>query len=236
MASHPKEDYPLHHHPPTPPTQTLILSHPSARLSSSPASSPRVIESTPARRRSIQPEMSHLTDHSTSTVADFFEDSSSNDASEWEDDNGTRNFSDGVNMPNQGSATSTVDFRQVERGRQRREMEPPSLSERIPARDNGTAGAKSGIGKGIDRASQVSLRRPGKGKVVHNRGSGSACGGTPRGSLRSNDSDHAAPIIDVSASLLELQSRDSDLDTSPRVITREGVDATQQKAFARIPS
>jgi hypothetical protein len=57
--------------PLAPPAQTLILSNPSARLSSSPASSPHIIEPV-TRQRSLRPEL-QLIDHGVSPGVDFFE-------------------------------------------------------------------------------------------------------------------------------------------------------------------
>lgn len=122
--------------PPTPPTQTLILSNPSARLSSSPASSPRVVEPPPERTRSIRPEMSHH------TGPDSFKDRAEDESDMWR----RRSNVAETHMGESGQE-------EANRGRQGEEHASPS---------NQT---------GPETARPVSLRRLGKGYVVHHRAS-----------------------------------------------------------------
>lgn len=160
-------------------------------------------------------------DQGVAPGVDFFEDSSGDDDSdlyegesgddEWEDDNGTRDFSEieGLGI----HARPKDDEDEIERGRGREADEvlralPPF--NQITAHDSGTglSDRESDIGNrdyedivgeeregrsdrkdiGPKKARQMSLRRLGKVKIVHNHGSGSAGHGTPRESLLSNDS------------------------------------------------
>ncbi|KAF2876631.1 hypothetical protein BDV95DRAFT_233063 [Massariosphaeria phaeospora] len=203
LRQHPNEPYSTVSPPAsplTPPTQTLILGHPAARLSSSPASSPRIVDSPPIRTRSMRPEM----DHDVFTGANFFDDTSVDEdpytGSEWEDDEGTRTFSEveGLGIHGSGwrlagatgSGTRTV-------GGQNVLMNALPPFNQLPALESGTLTMDEGASLGptdTRKARQMSLRRLGKGKVVHNHGSGSAGTSTPRDSLRSRGSDTISPF------------------------------------------
>ncbi|KAF1949265.1 hypothetical protein CC80DRAFT_275494 [Byssothecium circinans] len=193
---------------PTPQVQTLILSHPSARLSSSPASSPRLVEPPPTRKKSIRPETSHLMDQYDSPGPDFFEDSSDNNSSEWEDDNETREFSGTTNLLNQEPTFTEAELDDFSRGRQQTSTTSDKMPGVISAHAN-SAQNLSPKSKGIDQASQMSLRRLGKVRLVHNRGSGSAGRCTPRESLMSNDADNGHPVSDLLEPFPKLPGRGS---------------------------
>jgi len=122
----------------------------------------------------------------------FFDDSSDDD-SEWEDDNGTRNFSDMYGLESHGRE-------EEERGRNRTSgmgetsralPDPPHLSQ-IPNHSSATVttieASSTPIGRQPKHARQMSLRRVSKVKVVDNGGSGSTGRGTPRGSMLTDDS------------------------------------------------
>lgn len=163
------------------------------------------------RTRSVRPEMSEFMDQGLSPGADFFEDSSGEDNdSEWEDDNETRNFSEveGLGIRNSGILEDDDGEEEV-RGRPRPQNDGllralPSFNQ-IPAHDSGTATADDGSSSPLERtgtgkARQLSVRRLGKVRVVHNAGSGSAGQGTPRESMMSNDSDDLPkPFPDMNA-------------------------------------
>ncbi|KAF2005789.1 hypothetical protein P154DRAFT_615745 [Amniculicola lignicola CBS 123094] len=210
LSSHPPQAYASSPRaPPSPPTQTLILSHPSARLSSSPASSPRIIESPVTRTRSLRPEMSAYMDQGVSPGADFFDDASSEcsisdqgqeEEDEWGtiDENATQNFSEveglrdgyGAEFPySDDEPESGEDNKRIGDGSEHLNARAPY--NQIPLHDSGTVtvtGNNSEIwelSSPTDRlpprkARPVSLRRLGRGaRIVHHH-TGSTGTGTPK--------------------------------------------------------
>jgi hypothetical protein len=150
-------------------------------------------------------------DHGISPRADFFEDTSSDDGSEWEDDNGTRNFSEVEGLGIRGSVSMADDDEEESRGRKRHIDALGALPpfNQLPAHDSGTATANEVSSlperESAQSARQMPLRRFGNVQVVHNRGSGSAGRGTPHGSMMSVDSGGAAGTEGKSKSLVELR-------------------------------
>ncbi|KAE8824418.1 hypothetical protein HRS9122_10352 [Pyrenophora teres f. teres] len=185
--------------PSSPPmvTQTIFLDHPSARLSSSPASSPRIVEPSPTRRGSVHPVMSETMERGLLPGADFFDDGSSD--SEWEDSEGdiTQVFSLDERYGLRSPPHAIEDqFGSTRRGNSRERSTitslphfsgPSSLNDRgLGIRYDETNGEKID-GKGPKRARQMSLRRLNMDNVrVVQTGSRV---GTPRESLRSAGSD-----------------------------------------------
>jgi hypothetical protein len=174
---------------------TVFLDHPTARISSSPASSPRIIDAHPFRRSSVYPAMSDTMERGIQPGADFFDDGSSD--SDWEDTEGeiTHTFSNTeglslggfLNTPRErphGSSrgrsrersmlTALPPFRQLpsQRSTMAMSMDDESISSTVN-------------GKRAERAREVSVRRMSKDsvRVVHHHSSS-----TPRGSIRSNNS------------------------------------------------
>lgn len=194
-------------YPPTTPdaTQTIFLNHPSARISSSPASSPRIIDPPPARRGSVHPTMSKTMEHGIKPGADFFDDGSS--GSEWEDSEGdlTQSFHEveGLGLGSLEHGLKSSDNR-VSRGRSRERNGMTALPSyhALPVHIDSGLGISSPVdSKGTRRARPMSLKRLGKEdvQVIHNRSSGGTprSTGTPRDSLRSNDSDTASPVAEL---------------------------------------
>ncbi|KAF2687613.1 hypothetical protein K458DRAFT_475567 [Lentithecium fluviatile CBS 122367] len=184
--------------------------HPPPRLSSSPTSSPRIVESPLIRKRSIRPEMSILMDRGVTHGTDFFEDSSGDD-SEWGDDNGTRNFSEVEGLGIRNSMSMAEDFEEP-RGRSRRNVALNALPpfNQIPAHGSGTSTllkepSSPAHGGDTQSARAMSVRRFGSVRVVHNRGSGSGSRNTQRDSMMSNESGHASSIGEPSKGFSELR-------------------------------
>jgi hypothetical protein len=194
--------------PPSPPspsdaTRTVFLDHPSARLSSSPASSARIVDPLPTRRGSVYPAMSETMEGGLIPGADFFDDCSSD--SGWEDSEGdiTQTLTAGEDF-GMRSLVHGMGGKDTNAGRGRswqRSTITALPSFPLPVHDSGLGidydEASSPLdGKGASRARQMSLRRLNKDNVrlVHTRSSG----GRPRDSLRSNDSDAASAIADLS--------------------------------------
>ncbi|KAF7578786.1 hypothetical protein PtrM4_030260 [Pyrenophora tritici-repentis] len=185
--------------PSSPPmvTQTIFLDHPSARLSSSPASSPRIVEPSPTRRGSVHPVMSETMERGLLPGADFFDDGSSD--SEWEDSEGdiTQIFSldERYSLRSPPHAIEDqVDSAGRGRSRERSTITSlPHLSGLSSLHDPGLgiryneANGEKIEGKGPKRARQMSLRRLNMDNIrVVQTGSRV---GTPRESLRSAGSD-----------------------------------------------
>lgn len=171
----------------------ILLSHPpSVHLSSSPASSPRIVGSPPNRTQSIHPERgSFMTGDQPG--ADFLELTSDDDDSGWEDDNGTRNFSDVEGAETRASAgtlqsTRSEHWEEEERGRKRHNEYLTALPpfNQIPAHDSATEESSPLMRRPPSQARQMSLQRYSKVNVVHNRGS-------PRSSLLSDASSDVMP-------------------------------------------
>ncbi|KAH3919552.1 hypothetical protein HBI56_028180 [Parastagonospora nodorum] len=197
----PLKQHPIPLNPPSPHAmQTVFLDHPTARLSSSPASSPRIVDPYPLRRGSVYPAMSDTMERGIQPGADFFDDGSSD--SDWEDTEGeiTRTFSD---MDGMGLGTFMHGARErpyrSSRGRSRERSMLTALPEfrQLPSQRSGINMSMedrpgSDGGKRAERAREVSLRRLSKDsvRVVHNRSSAD----TPRGSLRSNSSSPRLPF------------------------------------------
>ena len=203
------KDSPLRQHPIVPAvpssspmvTQTIFLNHPSARLSSSPASSPRIIEPSPTRRGSVHPVMSETMERGLVPGADFFDDGSSD--SEWEDSEGdiTQTFTldEGLGLRSLPHAVEEKSG-SVHRGRSKQRSTIASL----PHFSGPSSVDDPGLGirydetndehtdsKGSKRARQMSLRRLNMDnvRVVQTR----SRVGTPRDSLRSAGSDAPSP-------------------------------------------
>ncbi|KAF2819836.1 hypothetical protein CC86DRAFT_471913 [Ophiobolus disseminans] len=163
-------------------TRTIFLNHPSARWSSSPASSPRIVDPSPVRRSSVYPALSDTMQKGLELGADFFDDGSS--GSEWEDseEDMTQTLSDNDGLGLRSNAS---------RGRSRRRSGMTALPpfKQPPARHSGMdARADENLPSPVDahggrRARPISLRPLSKDNVhvVHN-----SRGGTPRNSLRSS--------------------------------------------------
>ncbi|KAF2445492.1 hypothetical protein P171DRAFT_520269 [Karstenula rhodostoma CBS 690.94] len=187
------QQHPVPSLPSTPlsPPPGFLLSHPpSVHLSSSPASSPRIVGSPPTRTQSIHPETGSLMAAATHPGADFLV-LTSDDDSEWEDVDGTRNFSDVERMGNRVSAatleSSRSEDREEERGRKRHNeylTAPPPLNQ-ILAHDSGTE-SSAPARRPPSQARQMSLKRYSRVNVVHNCGS-------PRSSILSNVSSDVIP-------------------------------------------
>lgn len=195
------------------PTLPLMLNHSGARLSSSPASSPRIVESPPIRKKSVHPELSSLMDQRAAPGADFFDDSSE-DNSACEDENGTRNFSEveGLGVENM-LLTDTPIKEEETRGRLHSSVALDALPpfNQIPTHDSGTATTNDEQLEDQDtkRAREMSLRRFGSVRIVHNRGSASASRNTARESMVSNDSGDA-PVADPPQATGQLRGGHSD--------------------------
>jgi len=164
---------------PLPPPPSL--EHTSARLSSSPASSPRIVASPPMRKVSVHPEMSMM-DKGTAPGADFLDNASTEDDSAWEDDNGTRDCSEveGLGIRNLLLRNSLLseDEEGEETRTQRRTSNALLPFDQLSTHDSGiaTGGEEPRSAreqKATNRAHEVSLRRFDSVRLVHNRGSGS---------------------------------------------------------------
>ncbi|KAH7410253.1 hypothetical protein DE146DRAFT_343513 [Phaeosphaeria sp. MPI-PUGE-AT-0046c] len=191
--------------PPSPhATQTIFLDHPSARISSSPASSPRIVDPSPLRRGSVHPAMSDTMERGIIPGADFFDDGSS--GSDWEDSEGevTQTFSEGEglglwNFMHEASNPSRASLRGRSRSRDRSTLTalPPfhqPSSQRTTIRTSHGSGTQSTplSTKRTERAREISLNSYHKDsvRIVHNYSSS----GTPRGSIRSNASSTGVPF------------------------------------------
>ncbi|OAG11508.1 uncharacterized protein CC84DRAFT_1200770 [Paraphaeosphaeria sporulosa] len=188
------QQHPVPPLPSTPlsPPPGLLLSHPPpVRLSSSPASSPRIVGSPPTRTQSIHPETGSLMAAGTQPGADFLE-LTSDDDSEWEDDDGTRRFSDVERMGSRVSAATFESTRsedwERERGRKRQSEHLTALPpvNQISAHDSATEEVPPAARRPPSQARQMSLKRYSRVNVVHNHGS-------PRSSILSNDSSDVIP-------------------------------------------
>jgi hypothetical protein len=177
-------------------TQTIFLDHPSARISSSPASSPRIIDPSPLRRGSVYPAMSSTMERGFQPGADFFDDGSSD--SGWEDSEGefTHTFSEAEGF---GTGSFMHEMRDRPhasyRGRSRERSMLTALPpfHQLPAQrsafsmtmDDDIWSIPSNV-KRPEKAREVSVRRLSKDsvRIVQHRSNV----GTPRGSVRSNTS------------------------------------------------
>lgn len=199
-------------YPPSTPdaTQTIFLNHPSARLSSSPASSPRIVDAPPARRGSVHPTMSKTTTMSKTMEkgmnpgVDFFDDESS--GSDWEDSEGdlTQNFPqvEGLGLRSLVHGLDRYEEQNLRgRSRERTDMTALPSFHAVPIHDSGL-----GISSPIDsrvtrRARPMSLKRLSKDDVhvINHRSSTgtSRSAGTPRDSPRSRESGRASPAADM---------------------------------------
>lgn len=177
-------------------TQTLIVNYPAARLSSSPASSPNVIEPSIERKASVRPTLGNSMEGGVSPGADFFDDQSS--GSEWEDaddEDRTQTFSEieGVGL-GLGSLAHTQ-HRQYRRSRGRTQ-ERSGLTALPPFNQIPTHSSLDDFGNRLNNESpnsarHVSLTQMEKDnvKVVHEHDSNFS---TPRGSVMSNASEKTA--------------------------------------------
>ncbi|KAJ4303488.1 hypothetical protein N0V90_002383 [Kalmusia sp. IMI 367209] len=159
--------------------------------------------------------MSNLIIQGNQPGVNFFEDSSGDD-SEWEDDNGTRNFSETERPGSRGSGDvlsnngiQEEEEEEGERGRQRHSefmTALPPFDNRLPTHYSiaTTATEEPSTPKRDppNHARQLSLRRVSRIKVVDNHSSGSQGGNTPRDSILSNASSDILPRpLNVSRSL-----------------------------------
>ncbi|KAF2845396.1 hypothetical protein T440DRAFT_483391 [Plenodomus tracheiphilus IPT5] len=147
--------------------------------------------------------MSETMEHGMNPGADFFDDGSS--GSEWEDSEGDLTQSlpvvEGLGL---GSLVHEIGsgHDRVSRGRSRERDGITALPSyhALPAQiDSGLGISSPADSKGTPRARPISLKRLGREdvQVVHNRSSSGTprSVGTPRDSLRSNDSDAASPVV-----------------------------------------
>jgi hypothetical protein len=190
--------------PPSPDTtQNIFLNDPTARLSSSPATSPRIVEPSPARRGSVYPAMSHTMEKGLEPGADFFDDGSSD--SDWEDTEGnfTQTFSEGsglrslihgVASNNEGSSRGRSRERNVLTALPPFRQLPAQRSEFGLTRDDQPSPSPFGK-RGTKRAKEMSVRKLSRDSVrlVHTRSNA----GTPRGSLRSNASSGSIQFTEL---------------------------------------
>jgi hypothetical protein len=175
-------------------TQTIFLDHPSARISSSPASSPRIIDPSPLRRGSVHPAMSSTMERGFQPGADFFDDGSSD--SGWEDSEGefTHTFSEAEGFGTGSFMHEMHDKPHASsrgRSKERNMLTALPLFHQLPAQrsafsmtmDDDIWSTPSNV-KRPEKAREVSVRRLSKDsiRIVHTRS------GTPRGSFRSNTS------------------------------------------------
>ncbi|KAI8939069.1 hypothetical protein NX059_004908 [Plenodomus lindquistii] len=186
-------------------TQTIFLNDPSARISSSPASSPRIVDPLPTRRGSIHPTMSKTMELGMNPGADFFDDGSS--GSEWEDSEGdlTQSFP-AVERIGLGSLIHGLESNEdrVSRGRSRERDDITALPSyhALPVHlDSGLGISSPAEYTETRRARPMSLKRLGRDdvQVVHNRSSGGTprSFGTPRSSLRSINSNASSPVAEL---------------------------------------
>jgi hypothetical protein len=186
--------------PPSPHAMhTVFLDHPIARISSSPASSPRIIDAHPFRRSSVYPAMSDTMERGIQPGADFFDDGSSD--SDWEDTEGeiTNTFSDtdGLGLGNflqaprerlHGSSRGRSRERSILTALPPFRHLPSQRSTMAMSMDNESVSSTVN-GKRTERAREVSVRRMSKDsvRVVHHHSSS-----TPRGSRSNSSSTNAA--------------------------------------------
>lgn len=118
--------------------------------------------------------------------ADFLE-LSSDDDSDWLDENETRNFED-VERSSKRTSNRTLESPERYRGRERDSEYLTALPpfNQMPAHDSGAEDGSLPMRRPPSQARQLSLRRYNKATVVHNRGS-------PRSSLLSNASSDVIP-------------------------------------------
>ncbi|KAF2730740.1 hypothetical protein EJ04DRAFT_30986 [Polyplosphaeria fusca] len=187
--------------PSSPPTQTLIPSHPSARLSSSPASTPRVVESPVIRTRSLRPEMAFSMQQGMSPGADFFESDSTDDDDDdegWEDGNGTRDFSEveGLGLGLDIHDPTTISSDRAQRMQEPLDALPPfhqtsTHDSEMGTADEGEGEAERGRKSWPQHAKKMSLRRmPKSARLVDHH---SISAGTPRESSTSQSSGPKNP-------------------------------------------
>lgn len=185
-------------------TQTIMLNYPSARLSSSPASSPSIIDPPPHRQGSVRPTVNVGTQSGVAPAADFFDDGSS--GSEWEDSEGevTQILSERQRLDLEiQSHTRTITQRlkrasSVPRGRSRGfdggPMVRPFRGVRVDDSDRSIQVERRVISAPISstyKARPMSLTRIGSDsvRVVHNRPNNA----TPRSSIVSSGSEGNSP-------------------------------------------
>lgn len=210
--------------PPSPDaTRTIFLNHPSARWSSSPASSPRVVEPSPVRRGSVYPA---LMERGLDPGPDFFDEESSDSA--WEDSDGdmTQTLSNaqglGLSSLIPGIAKQTDN---ASRGRSRRRSGITALppSKQPPARYSGLSIASQGkLSSPVDRnggrrARPISVRRMSKDsvRVVH-----TSRGNTPRNSIRSSTSVTDATFADAPRHIIDASVAHAGLSKAESVVGR----------------
>lgn len=183
-------------------TQTLIVNYPAARLSSSPASSPKIVEPSIERKGSVHPTLGNSMERGVSPGVDFFDDQSS--GSEWEDaddEDRTQTFSEdgGIGLGLGSLVHSPVRKNRGSRGRSRERSGLTALPpfEKEPRRHTLNDSGPVVGNEGPKKARHVSLTRMEKAnvKVVHNYGSSAS---TPRGSITSNATgDTATQFPDI---------------------------------------
>ncbi|KAH7115294.1 hypothetical protein B0J11DRAFT_496365 [Dendryphion nanum] len=228
--------------PPLTPAQpnAAFLNYPPAapRISSSPASSPRVVDSNPVRMRSVRPELrvSSRSDHinfmdrGVSPGVDFFYDSS-----DGEEGDSVGDEEDWVDEEDNGKEDVTRDFSEVERqSRPRRQEQSERLNvlqpfNQIPAHDSGTwledPSDDEARRHGSEQARQISVKRLGQVRIVHNKGSSSVGSGTPRDSLLSQSNSEApmGPLLSPTGNSLGSRPRRNTSDSLQAVLQTHAI-------------
>ncbi|KAF1848423.1 uncharacterized protein K460DRAFT_266582, partial [Cucurbitaria berberidis CBS 394.84] len=211
-------------------TQTIFLNHPSARLSSSPASSPRIVDPPPKRHGSVHPAMSGAGGMGRDPGANFFDDGSSE--SEWEDSDGevTQTFSEAEGLGLRSLVKGIYEERHGSRGRGRARSLVTTLPSftSLPVHDSGLGTENDQLSSSVDnkgtkRARKMSLKRLGRDNVrlVHTRSNS----GTPRGSLGSNISDVNSPLAELPKPLPNMRFS----DVTPGLLSSDGFKGHHRK-------
>jgi len=205
LKQHPISSDPL---PSPDATRTIFLDHPSARWSSSPASSPRIADPSPVRRGSVYPALSDTmqkeVQRGLEPGIDFFDDETS--GSEWEPEADVTQIlpeGEGIGLRRLSGTTTHTDYSSRGRSRWRSGMTtlppfklPPASRSGLDIRADGKSLSSPVDADGGKRARPVSLKRLSKDnvRVVQTRSRGN----TPRNSLKSTDSIRSSAPIDVS--------------------------------------
>jgi hypothetical protein len=201
--------------------QTISLKYPFARLSSSPASSPHLVDLFPSRRDSIHPNMSGVLSRELVPEAHLFSDNSSDN--DWEGN--ARNMMQTVtvddNIRSEGFSQDMFDRIDCVRKRQCRERSiitslprftkasvygpEPNIEDDRTNVEYASDGFER-YGRGPKRARKMSLHRPKKDTVRLVQTSSSV--NSPRHSIRSSHFDTASPIEDMNRARLVISPTD----------------------------